>query len=118
MRKITTVLLILIFLVKLPAASASPDGKEHLIEDALLSAITPAIDNAIAGYYGSPRLFGLYDAKILKVEREQAGGYLFKVTVQVKTFTGPHNPPFGIETITLAVEPGHIMVTDFHHKEG
>ncbi|GIO57978.1 DUF3888 domain-containing protein [Paenibacillus cineris] len=97
---------------------ARPSAENSDVEaDALLTALSPAIGHAISGYYGQPRLYGLYDAKILKIERVNEGGYAFNVTVQVKTFVGPHNPPFGIETITLAVSPGSTLVAKFQHED-
>lgn len=107
-----------VFLLLPLTAFVRPNVENSDVEsDALLTTLSPAIGNAISGYYGQPRLYGLYDAKILKIERESEGGYSFNVTVQVKTFVGPHNPPFGIETITLAVSPGSTLVVKFQHED-
>lgn len=104
------------FILLSPTTSAEPKNVYSISTDVLLTSLNPAIGNAVSGFYGSPRLYGLYDAKILKIERIDAGGFLFNVTVQVKTFVGPHNPPYGIETITLAVSPSTSLVEKYHHE--
>ncbi|MEC0241674.1 DUF3888 domain-containing protein [Paenibacillus dokdonensis] len=113
MKKIT-IIVILGFLLLSPIASAEPNNK--ICNDVLLTSLSPAISNAISGYYGYPRLYGLYDAKILRIERVHEGEYTFNVTVQVKTFVGAHNHPFGLETMTIAVSPGSMLVSQFHHE--
>ncbi|MFF2907356.1 DUF3888 domain-containing protein [Paenibacillus sp. NPDC057934] len=91
---------------------------DHLFySELLLSTLNPAIQSAVATYYGSPRLYGLYDAKILDVERLQPGRFAFKVTVQVNTFVGPHNPPYGVETMTIAVNTGSSKVIQYRHED-
>jgi hypothetical protein len=111
------VILLMCSLLLAPGVSADPKEKEQLCKDALLTALNPAIQNAVNGYFGSPRQYGLYDAEIIKIERVQKGGFLFNVTVKVTTFVGSHNPPYGIETMTLAVDPGNSMVIDYQHKD-
>ena len=40
----------------------------------------------------------------------------FDIVVQIITFTGAHNPPQGIETITIKTYPGETKVINFNHK--
>lgn len=113
-----TVCLCMALLLLFPTlVMAKPGGKHEDLEDILMTTLSPSITNAVNGYYGSPREYGLYDAKIIKTERITEGSYGFKVTVQVKTFVGPHNPPFGLETITFYVSPGKTLVENFVHKD-
>ncbi|MBL4933816.1 DUF3888 domain-containing protein [Clostridium paridis] len=43
--------------------------------------------------------------------------FTFIITVQVVTFVGPHNPPYGIETITIGASPYGTRVIDFKHED-
>ncbi|WAG63283.1 DUF3888 domain-containing protein [Clostridium estertheticum] len=36
--------------------------------------------------------------------------------IQVETFTGPHNPPRGTETITISTDPYGTKVSNYTHK--
>lgn len=40
----------------------------------------------------------------------------YEITVQVETFTGPHNPPRGIETVTILTSPMGTQVINFKHE--
>jgi hypothetical protein len=39
------------------------------------------------------------------------------VTVQVQTFEGAHNPPYGEETITFQINGSQIKVVDYKHRD-
>lgn len=73
--------------------------------------------DAINNYYNESRQFDLFDAKVLNIERLRKGSFYFKITIQVVTFIGPHNPPYGIETITILQDTKGIRVIDFKHEE-
>lgn len=117
MKKMISVAILLSSLLLSPTISADPNDKELLYMEALLTALSPTISNAVNGYYGFPQQYGLYDAEIIKIERERNGVFLFNVTVRVKTFTGPHNPPYGIETMTIAIDSAFPMVIDYKHQD-
>ncbi|MPW26812.1 DUF3888 domain-containing protein [Alkalibaculum sp. M08DMB] len=57
-----------------------------------------------------------FDAKIINIERLEDGSYYFKTTVQLMTFEGPHNPPYGLETLTIVQAMSGTRVVDFNHK--
>ncbi|OXM15408.1 DUF3888 domain-containing protein [Paenibacillus herberti] len=80
--------------------------------------LSPKISDAITGYYGEPRLYGLYDAEILNIDRLFEGSFYFRVKVLVKTFVGAHNPPYGNEIITLSVSALGVSVDHFEHRKG
>ncbi|MFD2614351.1 DUF3888 domain-containing protein [Paenibacillus gansuensis] len=96
-------------------ASAKPQNDEQ-IKDILLTVLSTYISNAVTEYYGEPRQYGLYDAEIVRIERDQPGGFSFRVYVVVKTFVGAHNPPYGEDSITLSVTPAGVDVEKFVHK--
>lgn len=109
-----------LFMFSLPTAvGAEPDEtREELIVDAFKTTLIRAIDDAIVGYYGKrEKSFGIYDMQVKDIKRAMQGGFVFLVKVQVETFEGPHNPPYGRETITLEVGPGGVSVVKFEHKD-
>ena len=57
----------------LDAQSEQPDYK--LIYDTLLTTLDPSIQKEIINYYGYPKQYGLYDAKILSIIREHEGQF-------------------------------------------
>ncbi|WNR45053.1 DUF3888 domain-containing protein [Paenibacillus roseipurpureus] len=125
MRKSFAAILLLIILVISSRgtvhAAPQPSSKEtteKLTHDTLLTTLFPYLQQAVTSYYGHPKQFDLFNAKILHIKREREGGFGFIVNVQVKTFEGAHNPPYGTETITIDVNPARVSVTDYKHKDG
>ena len=57
----------------LDAQSEQPDYK--LIYDTLITSLDPSIQKEIINYYGYPKQYGLYDAKILSITREHEGQF-------------------------------------------
>lgn len=66
--------------------------------------------------YASPSLWYRGDEKILKIKKDESNN-VYYVTVQVQTFEGPHNPPYGEETITFRIKGSEIKVTDYKHRD-
>lgn len=72
--------------------------------------------------------YGLYDAKILSIERVNKGRtvdekrinddlFEFIVKVRYHTFTGPHNPPETYETLTFRIDPGGVKILNHISKK-
>lgn len=102
----------------LKAANINQDeSKEKLKNDLLLSVFTPYISKAIENYYGELRQFDLWDAKIISIKRLEPGSFNFETAVSVTTFKGPHNPPYGLEVVTIRIGDTGINVVDFKHKD-
>lgn len=87
-------------------------SQEHLIERTLLKMLYPYIQRSIADYYGYNKQF--MDDRILEISKY--GPYDIKIKLQVTTFEGPHNPPYGIEFITLVVGD-KVEIIDFDHQD-
>lgn len=96
------------------AAQNKVDNK--LLLDTLITLLDPYISEGIEHYYGYHKSYGLYDAKILNISREEEGGFRFKVKVQISTFEAAHNPPYGKETIILEVDVDKVKVIKFIHE--
>lgn len=108
---------ILFLLMKPYQIEASPINLDNkLLNDTLLTTLSPYITDQINNYYGEYKQFGLSDAEILSINRESEGGYSFKVKVQVETFEHAHNPPYGKETITFEINPAGVKAIEFNHK--
>ncbi|MDE5943949.1 MAG: DUF3888 domain-containing protein [Clostridia bacterium] len=73
------------------------------------------INNAIQNYFGEPTQFALYDAEITEITQIN-NEFAYRVTIEVPTFNGPHNPPYGIETLTFAISPNSITLENYEHK--
>ena len=91
------------------------ESKEKLYEDFLVSLLYPYISKGIDDYYGEPRQY--MDAKVLSIERLKEGQFYFKIVIQAITFVGPHNPPYGLETVTIQQDVHGIRVIDFKHED-
>jgi hypothetical protein len=94
--------------------SEQPDYK--LIYDTLITSLDPSIQKEIINYYGYPKQYGLYDAKILSITREHEGSFDFNAEVQVTTFEHAHDPPYGKETMTFKIDPLGVKTISFQHE--
>ena len=87
-----------------------------IYEDYILSLLSIHISDSIEDYYGYAKLYD--SAKILKLIRLPEGEFCFKAVVQVRTFTGAHNPPYGLETIVIQNNLwSGINVIEFYHED-
>ncbi|KZL91840.1 DUF3888 domain-containing protein [Clostridium magnum] len=93
------------------------ESQEKLENDLLLSVFTPYISKAIENYYGELRQFDLWDAKIISIKRLEPGTFNFETMISVATFKGPHNPPYGLEMVTIRFDDTGIHVVNFKHKD-
>ncbi|HDR7386161.1 TPA: DUF3888 domain-containing protein [Bacillus toyonensis] len=85
--------------------------------DSYNTLLAPYASKAIRNKLGPNHQYSLTDAKILKVERFPKENFSFIVTVQYKTYTGAHNPPNDIETVTFNIDPSGVKVINFVHKD-
>ncbi|WP_024834524.1 DUF3888 domain-containing protein [Ruminiclostridium josui] len=93
------------------------ESKEILYRDFLLTQLSPLISDAVQNYYGYPKSFDLFDAKVLEIKRLEKGSFYFNIIIQVITYEGAHNPPYGLETVTIRQDYKGIRVTDFKHSD-
>jgi hypothetical protein len=93
-------------LTYLDSQSEQPDYK--LIYDTLITTLDPSIQKEIINYYGYPKQYGLYDAKILSIIRHE-GQFGFITKVQVTTFEHAHDPPYGKETMTFKIDTHWVL---------
>lgn len=91
----------------------SLDAKQELIQHSLIKMLSPYIQQSIKNYYGRNKQF--MDDQILDIS--MYGPYDVKIKLQVTTFEGPHNPPYGTEVITLVISD-KVEILDFTHQNG
>jgi len=99
---------------KIYAQTEQPDYK--LMYDTLITSLDPSIHKEIINYYGYPKQYGLYDAKILSIIRDHEGQFTFIAKIQVTTFEHAHAPPYGKETITFKINPLGVKTISFKHE--
>lgn len=97
-------------------ASAEPVVKNQDLKDSLLATLNPHIFNAVVGYYGAPKQYDLFDAEILDLQNIKPGSFDFTATIRITTFSGSHNPPYGIDTIKMSINSYQVIVEKFEHK--
>ncbi|MCJ7842827.1 DUF3888 domain-containing protein [Lederbergia sp. NSJ-179] len=88
MKKLTYILIAAITFLMIPnkicAQSERPEYK--LLYDTLITTLDPSIQKEIIQYYGYPKQYGLYDAKILSITRVDEGRFSIIAKLQVTTF--------------------------------
>ncbi|WP_318617436.1 DUF3888 domain-containing protein [Sporosarcina sp. YIM B06819] len=90
-------------------------GSEAILEKAFLRAIGQHILDATASHYGESRLF--FNERITDIAWNENEDQ-YDVTVQIVTYKGPINPPYGFDTITFripnfkVIKYDHVDVSD------
>lgn len=88
-----------------------------LLNDTLLTTLSPYITEGIVNYYGYPKQYGLYDAKVLSIKRNsEEGEFSFTAKVLVNTFEHALDPPYGKETMTFNISPMGIKRINYYHE--
>jgi hypothetical protein len=88
---------------------------KKLLKEALIERLVDPIFKAVVSYYGESKLWFRGDEKVLKIKNDEGD---INVTVQVMTFEGAHNPPFGEETITFQISSGgNVKVVNYKHRD-
>ncbi|CAM3164245.1 DUF3888 domain-containing protein [Paenibacillus taichungensis] len=85
-----------------------------------LTLLNPSIQLAITQYYQKiqkPQAsYGLYDMKVLELQRKLPGSYAFRIVVEVSTYYGPHNSPNAKEFMTFDIDPGKVKLIQYIHR--
>ncbi|MCP1184206.1 DUF3888 domain-containing protein [Paenibacillus sp. 1781tsa1] len=84
-----------------------------------LTILNPYIAREITSYYQENHMpvpgYGLYDMNVLELKRRTQGGYSFRTVLEVRTFYGPHNPPYGKEIITFDIDTANVTMVNYVH---
>ncbi len=69
---------------------------------------------AVEEYYGEHKQY--WRQEVLNVQKVPESPY-YEVVIQVETFHGAHNPPYGLETMTFYIGPlDNIQLVNFDHQ--
>ncbi|WP_099364108.1 DUF3888 domain-containing protein [Fredinandcohnia onubensis] len=86
-----------------------------LLKEVLIERLIEPISKAVEEYY-EPKLWYRGFEKIINIKKDESEN-VYYVTVQVQTFEGAHNPPYGEETITFQIKGNEIKVSDYRHRD-
>ncbi|ENQ3077092.1 DUF3888 domain-containing protein [Bacillus sp. WLY-B-L8] len=90
---------------------------KELLKEVLIERLVENISDAVKDYYGEGRLWYRGSEKILSIEKDKAN-FEFYVIVQVITFKGAHNPPYGEETMRFRVKGGgEVQLMNYKHHD-
>ena len=117
MRKFTALVITFVTVCLMSVTTTSAETKKEISLDAseqtLLRLLSGPVRNAIEDYYGEPRQY--WNDEIISVQKVP-NSYYYEVVMQVETFNGPHNPPYGIETMTFYISYGEVILKRFEHQ--
>ncbi len=115
MRRIIFIFIICLFLCQSVCAALCEGVSPEDMQKVLLRLLSSPAGDAITGYYGEPRQF--QNAKLLSI-RKVPDTPFYEVVMQAETFYGPHNPPYGTETMTFYIRYGELELRRFEHRDG
>ena len=96
------------------AAEEEPLGLSAAAEQVILRLLNQPTTAAVEEYYGGHRQY--WRQEVLNVQKVPESPY-YEVVIQVETFYGAHNPPYGLETLTFYIGPlDNIQLASFVHQ--
>ena len=96
------------------AAGEPPQGQPSAEEQVILRLLYQPTTAAIEEYYGEHRQY--WRQEVLNVQKVPESPY-YEVVIQVETFHGAHNPPYGLETMTFYIGPlDNVQLVNFDHQ--
>ena len=97
------------------AAESKSELPQDAVEQVILRLLHQPVKEAVNDYYDGPRQY--WEQKVLSVQKVPQSPY-YEVVIRVETFYGPHNPPYGLETMTFYVGPlDAVRLVDFDHQD-
>lgn len=97
------------------AAGPSKESSEDISEKLILRLLHQPTVSAVDTYYGERRQY--WQQELLSVQKIPQSPY-YEVIIQVETFCGAHNPPYGIEAIAFHVGiSGGVQLVSFDHQD-
>ena len=118
MRKFIALVITVVSVCLMSATSTTAETKKEISLDAseqtLLRLLSEPVREAIQDYYGESRQY--WNDEIISIQKVP-NSYYYEVVMQVETFYGPHNPPYGIETMTFYISYGEVILKKFEHQD-
>lgn len=97
------------------AATDSQEKQSSAAEQVILRLLHQPTAMAVEDYYGECRQY--WCQEILNVQKVPESPY-YEVIIQLETFIGAHNPPYGLDTITFYVGSlDTVQLISFDHQD-
>ena len=97
------------------AAESKRELPQDAVEQVILRLLHQPVKEAVNDYYNGPRQY--WEQKVLSIQKVPQSPY-YEVVIRVETFYGPHNPPYGLETMTFYVGPlDAVRLVKFEHQD-
>lgn len=113
--KIKTVIAILLFSMFLSIPHIGKAQVQDNLYESYITLLSPYIVEELLKQNIEDNSFAIEDTEIVSIERPDATNEYYP-TLNVHTYTGPHNPPQGIATIKFKVSPYGVEIVNFKHK--
>ncbi len=85
-------------------------------DSVIIILLYPYITEAINDYFGQPTQWAL-DGSQINFITKLTTDYLYRISITVPTFHGPHNPPYGLETMTFSIKASDVILEEYTHKD-
>ncbi|WP_242308284.1 DUF3888 domain-containing protein [Bacillus cereus group sp. BfR-BA-01524] len=89
---------------------------KKLLKEVVIELLLEPISKEVENYYKEPKLWYRGSEKILEIKKDTTN-YTFYVTVQIQTFEGAHNPPYGEDTITFLIKGNDLKTIHYKHRD-
>ncbi|MEJ9121934.1 DUF3888 domain-containing protein, partial [Bacillus thuringiensis] len=89
---------------------------KKLLKEVVIELLLEPISKEVENYYKEPKLWYRGSEKILEIKKDTTN-YTFYVTVQIQTFEGAHNPPYGEDTITFRIKGNDVKTIHYKHRD-
>ena len=102
----------------IPSTVSIAETREQLLESFSLYVIYPYIQDSLIDYYGNPKQF--WQQRIIDIRRVEIDyRNYYEITVQLQTFEGAHNTPYGKDTLTFRTKEytTSLKMIKFKHEE-
>ena len=97
------------------AAGSKSELSQDAVEQVVLRLLHQPVKEAVNDYYNGPRQY--WEQKVLSVQKVLQSPY-YEIVIRVETFYGPHNPPYGLETMTFYIgPPDAVQLVNFDHQD-
>ncbi|HDR7676924.1 MULTISPECIES: DUF3888 domain-containing protein [Bacillus cereus group] len=89
---------------------------KQFLKEVLINLLLEPISKEVENYYKEPKLWYRGFEKILEIKTDKTNS-IFYVTVQIQTFEGAHNPPYGEDTITFRIKGNDVKTIHYKHRD-
>ncbi|MEY8346872.1 DUF3888 domain-containing protein [Bacillus cereus] len=90
--------------------------KKEFLKEVMINLLLDPISKEVDKYYKEPKLWDRGFEKVMEIKKDEENG-VFYVTVQVQTFEGAHNPPYGEDTMTFRIRGNDVEAIRYKHRD-